>query len=156
MLFLTLLCLAVIFQITFGKNGIKYMVTPYFFLPVVIFFFLRNKAFPSIGLCLFIGILSSAFSSLSTPTLIFIFLLLFLFILFIKQIFFYKSTLLFFTLVALFSYLFPFLPRLIHEFPQNHFFFLNEISILKTLMTLIISFILFPFLKTYLQKGEYL
>lgn len=152
--FLSLLCIALMFQITFGQKGIKYTVTPYIFLPVLIFFFLHNKAFFSIGLCLFLGTLSSAFSPLSAPILIFLFLSLFLFILFIKQIFFYKSTLLFFALVSFFSLLLPSFSRMAYEFSKNHFFFPDEISFLKTLTTLILSLILLPFLKKYLIKTE--
>ena len=154
LIFLSLLSLAFMLQITVGQKELTYEVMPYIFLPLILFFFLHHKAFPSIGLCLFIGILSSAFSSLPAPALFFLFLSLFLFILFIKQIFFYKSTLLFFSLVTLFSLSLPFLSHLFQGFPKNDFFFPQKISLLKTFTTLIFSFILFPFLKKKLQTGR--
>ena len=151
--FLSLLSLALILQITLAQ-GAKSIMTPYLFLPLILFFFLHNKASPSIGLSLFIGTLASAFSSLPAPNLILLFLFLFLFILLLKQIFFYKSSLLFFSLVALFSLLFPFLALLFQGFPKNDTFFLNKIHLLRTITTLIASFVMFPFLKKYLPQRE--
>ena len=152
LLFLSFLTLALLIQISFGYHSIQF--TPYITLPAIIFFFLYHKTSSSVLLALFMGFLSSAFSSLSAPLLIFFFLSLLVLILFIKQFFFYKSFLLFLFLVFLFSLWLPSLYRLTHELSWKEFILPDTPAVLRAFCTLLLSLVLFPPLKQHLQKVE--
>lgn len=155
--FLFLVCLsgALIVQSAFLPNSNIYSWIPYLTWPPVIFFFLYHSPISSLALSFFMSLLSSVFLSLSVFSLFFIYLFCFLVVFLIKNFFFSKSSRLFFVLVFVVSFCFPYLVNLAYDFSINNlslsviFFYFS-----KSFMTVILSLLLFPYLKTYLQYSS--
>ena len=118
----------------------------------MVFFFLQNKAFPSIFLVIFLSGLSSVFSPLSAPAFFFIYSLDLIIISITKIFFFHKSYLLFFILLFLLSFTFPYLYNLAQN-PSNLILSLHSAGFyfLKALSTLTLGAVLFPIFKKHLQ-----
>lgn len=151
--FFSLLSGALIFQSSLLSSGEKYSFVPYLTLPPLVFVFLYHDGFSSLYLLLFMSFLSSAFSPLPVSSLFLIYFLYFLLVFFIKN-FFFKSSFLFFILVFTFSFVFPYLFDLTYNFSIKDFSFSTSLFyFFKAIMTLILSFLLFPFLKKYFQEN---
>ncbi len=150
-----LLSSGLIFQTSLLPSGEKYNYIPYLTLPVIVFFFLHQNNFPSLFLLLFMSFLSGAFFPLPFSSLFFLYFSCFFIIFLIKGLFFFKSPFLFFALVFIVSLIFPYLVDLIYDFSINDFSFsTNLFYFVKAVMTLFLSFLLFPILKTQLKKTE--
>ena len=151
--FFGLLSGVLILQISFLPKGDGHKFIPYLTLPTIVFFFLHHNIFPSFCLTLFMSFLSSAFFPLPLPSLFFIYFLCLLTVLLFKSLFFFKSSLLFFILVFTVSLFFPYLADLSYELSINDFSFsTNLLYFVKAVMTLVLSLLLFPFLKKHLQE----
>ena len=151
--FLGLLCCTLIVQSSFLPSLFETdNFIPHLTLPVIVFFFLYYDGFLSLGLLLFMSFLSAAFSTASVPSLFFVYFLCFLTVSFVKGFFFFKSALLFFILVFIVSFIFPYFVDFIPDFSINDLSFsTNSFYFIKAFMTLFFSLFLFPILKKYLK-----
>lgn len=133
----------------------RYNFIPYLTLPAIVFFFLHHDGLSSLVLSFFMSFLSSAFSSLPILSLFFIYFLCLLIVFFVKSFFFFKSSLVFFILVFTISLLAPYLADLSHNFSTNDFSFITSLLyVLKATTTLVLSLLLFPVFKKYLQVNS--
>ena len=125
---------------------------PYFIWPLLLFFFLYRSGVFCLSLLFFISVFSSVFLSLSVFHVFVVYLLCFLFVFFIKTFFFSKSPLLYFTLLFLISFCFPYLIDGAYDFLINDWSFVTaRFYFIKAFLTLLLSVPLFVFLKKYLQ-----
>ena len=154
-IFLTLLSCALIGQSAFLPAGGQYNWGPYLIWPPMVFFFLYHNSISSLLLLSFMSVLSSIFFSLSTLSVFFLYLFCFVTVFSIKTFFFSKSSLLFFILVFLISFFFPYLADLAYDFSINDLSLAASLFYFsKAFATLILSFLLFPFLKKHLQDNS--
>lgn len=149
--FLSLLNLTLIFQTAVLPPGGAFV--PYLIWPPVVFFFLYHDSFSSLILLFFISLLSSLFLSLSVPAVFLVYFLFFVSVFLIKHLFFSKSPTLFFILVFTISWIFPYSIDLSYDFAIGDFSSSTSLFYFsKACMTLLLAFLLFPFLKKYLQS----
>ncbi len=150
LIFLSLLTIAFMFQSAVFLG--KYNGWPYLVWPPVLYFFLHYKGLSSLFFLLFVSLLSSLFLSLSLIKIFCLYLFCLWMISFVKILFFSKSSALFFVFVFAFSFCFPFLTALAYDFSMDSFF-LNSVPFyfLKAFSTLILAFLMFPFLKKWLS-----
>lgn len=151
--FLGLLSGALILQVSFLPKGEGYKFIPYLTLPAIVFFFLHHNIFSSFCLILFMSFLSGAFSPLPVLSLFVLYFLCLLIVLFVKNFFFFKSSFLFFSLVFTVSLFFPYMVDLSYELAIKDFSLsTNLLYFVKAVVTLVLSLLLFPFLKKHLQE----
>ena len=153
LIFLSFLSFALIFQSSFLPLGERYKFIPYLTLPAVVFFFLHHNNMSSLWLLLFMSFLSSAFSPLPFSATFFLYLLCLLTVFLIKNFFFFKSSFLFFILAFTVSLLFPYFVDLTYDLSIDDFSVSTGLNhFVKAISTLVLSFMLFPFLRKYLQE----
>lgn len=154
LVFFGLLSAALIVQSSFLPGEKSYSFIPYLTLPAIVFFFLHQDSLSSLCLLLFISFLSGAFSSLPVSSLFFVYFSYLFLVFFIKNLFFFRSSVLFFLLVFIFSFFFPYFVDLIYNFSIKDFSFSTNLAyFFKAIMTLALSFLLFPIFKKYLQEN---
>lgn len=150
--FLSLLSAALIVQSAFLPNTKNYSLIPYLTWPPLLFFLLHHNSISSLSLLSAMSLLSNVFFSLPVLLLFILYFFCFLIVVFAKLFFFSKSPLLFFALVFAISFCFPYLVDLAHDFSINDYSLsTNLFYFSKASSTLILSLLLFPFLKKYLQ-----
>lgn len=147
------LSLALIIQSSFLPLGESYSLSPYLIWPPLLFFFLHHNSLSSLILLFFTSLLSSIYFSLPLLSLFLLYFICFLLVSFVKQIFFSKSPLIFFALTFVISLIFPYLVDLAYDFSIDDLSLSTNLFYLsKAFSTLILSVLLFPFLKRYLQN----
>ena len=150
--FVSLLSATLVIQSAFLPNGEKYSLTPYLTWPPLLFFLLYHNNLSSLCLLFVMSLLSNVFFSLSVLSLFILYIFCFLIVVFVKLFFFSKSPLLFFILVFVISFCFPYFVDLSHDFSINDYSLSTSLFYFsKASATLVLSFLIFPFLKKYLQ-----
>ena len=153
--FLSLLSGALIVQSAFLPNEENYSLIPYLTWPPIVFFFLHYNSLSSLGLMLFMSVLSSIFFSLSVPVLFILYLVCFLSVFLIKSFVLSQSSRLFLTLVFIISFCFPYLVDLAYDFSINDFSLSTSLFYCsRAFATLVLSFFLVPLLNKQLQNKD--
>ena len=151
LVFLSLLSGALMIQTSFLPVGGLSRFVPYLTWPPLVFVFLYHSGLTSLGLLVFVSVLSGVFFSLSIAFLFFLYLLCFFIVFFIKN-FSARSPVLFFISVFVISLFFPYLLDVAYDFSINDFSWNSSFFyFFKSLSTLLLSFPLFPLFKKYLQ-----
>jgi len=153
-IFIVLLILLVSLQNSFLPLFLPSFCIPNFLWPALFYFFLYKSFSSALFLLIFISLLSSAFLSNSFPNLFLIYISGFITLMFLKKIFLFHSTLIFFILSYIFSFSFYFLIE--KSFFLEKLSFWNHIVFYfsKSLITGILSVLQLPLLKRYFPKSE--